>query len=374
MIARIIELCARHRLAVLLAVAVASLAAVWSVRRVPLDAVPDLGDPQVIVSTQWMGRAPTLVEQQVTYPIVSALVATPRVVDVRGYSMFGMSFVHVIFEEGTDLYWARSRVLEYLGAIQAHLPEGATPRLGPDATGIGWGFQYTLVDRSGRHGLDELRAFQDFTLRYALEQVAGVAEVASVGGFQRQYQVTVDPARLRAYDLTLEDVAARVRDSSGEAGGDVLEMGGREYYVRGRGYVAEVGAIEATALKVRGPTGVPILVRDVATVHLGAEPRRGILEWNGEGEAVGGIVVVRHGENVLDVIGRVKRKVAELGAALPDGVEVATAYDRTDLIHRAIATLRTALLEEAVIVAAVVLLFLRHLRSALLPIVSLPVA
>jgi len=374
MVARIIEYCARNRLAVLLAVAVVFIASIGAIRRVQLDAVPDLGDPQVIVSTQWMGRAPTLIEQQVTYPIVSALVATPRVIDVRGYSMFGMSFVYVIFQEGTDLYWARSRVLEYLTALQERLPEGTTPRLGPDATGIGWGFQYALVDRSGRHGLDELRAFQDYTLRYALEQVAGVAEVASVGGFQKQYQVTVDPGRMRAYDVTLEDVITRVRDANGEAGGNVLEMSGREYFIRGRGYVNDLEAIETTAVKVRGPKGVPVLVRDVATVRLGAAPRRGILEWNGDGEAVGGIVLVRHGENVLDVVGRVKQKVAELRPTLPAGVEVATAYDRSDLIQRAIATLRTALFEEALVVALVIFLFLRHVRSALLPIVSLPVA
>ncbi len=374
MVGRVIELCARNRLPVLLCVAVASLAALWCIRRVPLDAVPDLGEPQVIVAAQWMGRAPTLVEQQVTYPVVSALVATPRVVDVRGYSMFGMSFVYVIFQDGTDPYWARSRVLEYLTAIQARLPEGVLPRLGPDATGIGWGFQYTLVDRSGRRGLDELRTFQDFTLRYALEQVAGVAEVASVGGFQKQFQVTVDPARLRANEVTLDEVVTRLRDANGEAGGNVLEMGGREYYVRGRGYVDDLEAIEQTAVRVRGPKGVPVLVKDVASVRFGPEPRRGLLEWNGEGEAVGGIVVVRHGENVLDVVGRVKQKLADLGPTLPPGVEVATAYDRTDLVHRAIATLRTALLEEAIVVAGVILLFLRHVRSALLPILSLPVA
>jgi Cu(I)/Ag(I) efflux system membrane protein CusA/SilA len=374
MVARIIESCARNRLAVLAGAAVTAAAAIWSIRNVKLDAIPDLGDPQVIVYTEWMGRSPTLVEEQVTYPIVSSLVGAPRVVDVRGYSMFGMSFVYVIFEEGTDLYWAQNRVLKYLSSMQARLPDGAASRLGPDATGIGWGFQYTLVDESGRHSLDELRTFQDFTLRYALGQVPGVAEVASAGGFQKQYQVTVDPNRLRAHGVTLEDVVARIRDSTNDVGGRVIELAGREYYVRGRGYIQDLGALERVAIRARGPNGVPVLVRDVGTVHFGPDIRRGVLEWNGDGEAVGGIVVVRHGENVLDVIGRVKQKLAELGPALPRGVEVKVAYDRTALIQRAIATLRRALVEEAVVVAAVIVLFLLHLRSALLPIVSIPMA
>ncbi len=374
MVARIIELCARNRLAVLLAVAVATVASLWCVRQAKLDAIPDLGDPQVIVFTEWMGRSPTLVEDQVTYPLVSALLGTPRVTDVRGTSMFGMSFVQVVFEEATDPYWARSRVLEYLSAVRARLPEGVSPVLGPDASGVGWGFQYALVDESGRHPLHELRAFQDFTLRYALGQVPGVAEVASVGGFEKQYQVTVDPARLRAFDVTLDEVVAKVRDSSGDVGGRVLEMSGREYYVRGRGYVKDVGELERTAVRARGPGGVPVLLRDLGSVRLGPEIRRGLLEWNGEGEAVGGIVVVRFGENVLDVVGRVKEKLAELGPALPPGVRVEVAYDRSGLIRRAVGTLRTALLEEALVVALVVTGFLLHLRSALLPILSLPVA
>ncbi|HET9594943.1 MAG TPA: efflux RND transporter permease subunit [Anaeromyxobacteraceae bacterium] len=374
MVARIIELCARNRLVVLLGVAIATAAALVAVRGAKLDAIPDLGDPQVIVFTEWMGRSPTLVEDQVTYPIVSSLVAAPRVADVRGYSMFGMSFVHVVFREGTDLYWARSRVLEYMSSIRARLPEGANPVLGPDASGIGWGFQYTLVDGSGQHALDELRTFQDFTLRYAIGQVPGVAEVASVGGFQRQYQVTIDPNKLRAYDVTLEEVVAKIRDSNSDVGGRVIELAGREYYVRGRGYVQDLGAIERTAVKARGPNGVPVLVRDVGTVRFGPEIRRGLLEWNGEGEAVGGIVLVRWGENVLDVVGRVKAKIADLEHALPPGVRVEVAYDRSGLIERSVATLRRALVEEALVVAGVILLFLLHVRSALLPVVSLPIA
>src|SRR5438477_304032 len=291
MIGRIIELCARNRLAVLAGVAIATGAALWSIRHLKLDAIPDLGDPQVIVFTEWMGRSPVLVEDQVTYPIVSALVGAPKVADVRGYSMFGMSFVHVVFQEGTDPYWARSRVLEYMNSLRARLPEGVTPSLGPDASSVGWGFQYTLVDTSGRNALDELRTFQDFTLRYAIGQVPGVAEVASVGGFQRQYQVTVDPERLRAYGVTVEEVISRIRDSNADVGGRVLEFGGREYYVQGRGYIQDLGAIERTALRTRGPLGAPILVKDVATVRFGPDIRRGLLEWNGDGEAVGGIVI-----------------------------------------------------------------------------------
>src|SRR5689334_19049963 len=301
MVARIIELCARNRLAALLGVAIATAGAVWSIRHAKLDAIPDLGDPQVIVFTEWMGRSPTLVEDQVTYPIVSSLVGAPRVADVRGYSMFGMSFVYVVFEEGTELYWARSRVLEYLSSLREGLPEDANPVLGPDASGVGWGFQYTLVDAEGRHGLDELRTFQDFTLRYALGQVPGVAEVASVGGFEKQYQVTVDPNKLRAYGVTIQDVMGAIRDSNNDVGGRIIEMSGREYYVRGRGYIQDLGAIERIAIRASGPNGVPVLVKDVGTVRFGPDIRRGVLEWNGEGEAVGAIVAMRYGENALDV-------------------------------------------------------------------------
>src|SRR5512138_1380387 len=374
MVARIIELCARRRALVLVGIAAAAAGAIAAIRHVKLDAIPDLSDPQVIVYAEWMGRSPTLVEDQVTYPIVSALVSAPRVADVRGFSMFGMSFVYVVFEEGTDVYWARSRVLEYLSGLEKRLPEGVEAELGPDATGIGWTFQYTLVDETGEHGLDELRTFQDFTLRYALGSVPGVAEVASVGGYQKQYQVTVDPTKLRAYGVTLPDVIAAIRDSNDDVGGRVVEMSGREYYVRGRGYVERLQDIEGVPVKPTGPSGVPVLVRDVGQVRFGPDIRRGLLEWNGQGEAVGGIVVMRHGENALDVVARVKAKLKELAPSLPPGVRIETAYDRSDLIHRAVATLRTALVEEAIVVAAVILLFLLHFRSALLPILSLPIA
>ncbi|HEY6003293.1 MAG TPA: efflux RND transporter permease subunit, partial [Anaeromyxobacter sp.] len=374
MVARVIEACAKSRFLVLLGVAFATAAAAWSIRHARLDAIPDLSDPQVIVYTEWMGRSPTLVEDQVTYPLVSSLVGAPRVADVRGYSMFGMSFVYVIFEEGTDVYWARARVLEHLASRKETLPPGASPRIGPDATGVGWTFQYTLVDRTGQHGLDELRTFQDFTLRYALSSVPGVAEVASVGGYEKQYQVIVDPNRLRAYDVTLQDVVSAIRDSNEEVGGRVVELTGREYYVRGRGYVQDLSALERVTLKARGPAGVPVLVRDVGTVRFGPDIRRGLLEWNGEGEAVGAVVVMRNGENALQVVERVKQKLADLGPSFPKGVELEVAYDRSDLIHRSIATLRRVLLEEALVVSLVVVLFLLHLRSAVLPILSIPVS
>ena len=374
MVERIIEFCAKNRFVVLLGVAFATGAAIWAIRNAKLDAIPDLSDPQVIVFTEWMGRSPTLVEDQVTYPIVSALVSAPHVEDVRGYSMFGMSFIYVVFEEGTDIYWARSRTLEYMNGIRGRLPEGVNPVLGPDATGIGWVFQYTLVDKSGRHGLADLRTFQDFTLRYALGAVPGVAEVASLGGFQKQYQVTVDPNRLRAYDVTLEEVIRAIRDSNNDVGGRVVEFSGREYYVRGRGYVQDLSALERTAVKARGPSGVPVLVRDVGEVRFGPDIRRGLLEWNGEGEAVGGIVVMRYGENAMQVIERVKQKLEELKPGFPEGVSYEIAYDRSDLISRSIDTLKTALLEEAIVVSLVIIVFLLHIRSALLPILSLPIA
>jgi Cu(I)/Ag(I) efflux system membrane protein CusA/SilA len=374
MVEKIIEFCARNRLLVLIAVGFALVASIFSIRRVKLDAIPDLSDPQVIVFTEWMGRSPTLVEDQVTYPITSKLIGTPHVTDVRGFSMFGMSFVYVIFEEGTDIYWARSRVLEYMNGLRGSLPEGATPTLGPDATGIGWVFQYTLTDKTGQQGLADLRTFQDFTLRYALGSVPGVAEVASVGGYQKQYQVTIDPTRLRAYGVTVTEVIDAIRQSNNDVGGRILEFSGREYYVRGRGYIQDLSSIERIALRSVGPGGAPLLVKDVATVRFGPDIRRGLLEWNGEGEAVGGIVVMRYGENALDVIGRVKKKFAELKASFPPGVEMTIAYDRSGLIERSIDTLKHALIEEAITVSLVIILFLLHLRSSMLPILSLPIS
>jgi Cu(I)/Ag(I) efflux system membrane protein CusA/SilA len=374
MVERIIALSARHRILVLVAVGLAVVGSMVAMRRAKLDAIPDLSDPQVIVFSEWMGRSPTLVEDQVTYPIASKLIGTPHVTDVRGFSMFGMSFVYVVFEEGTDIYWARSRVLEYLNGLRGTLPEGVSPNLGPDATGIGWVFQYSLVDKTGKHGLDDLRTFQDFTLRYALGSVPGVAEVASVGGYQKQYQVTVDPSRLRAVNLTLPDVTEAIRQSNNDVGGRILEMSGREYYVRGRGYITSLADIENITVRSAGPAGTPILVKDVGSVRFGPDIRRGLLEWNGEGEAVGGIVVMRYGENALDVIERVKKKVAELQATFPEGVELTIAYDRSALIERSIDTLRHALIEEGITVSLVIILFLLHFRSSLLPILALPIS
>jgi Cu(I)/Ag(I) efflux system membrane protein CusA/SilA len=374
MVAKIIELCARRRLLVLGGVLVALLGAFVAIHRIKVDAIPDLSDPQVIVFTEWMGRSPTLVEDQVTYPIVAKLVGTPGVTDVRGFSMFGMSFVYVVFREGTDIYWARSRVLEYLSAMQGTLPEGARPTLGPDATGIGWVFQYALTDQSGKLGLDELRTFQDFTLRYALGTVPGVAEVASIGGYQKQYQVTVDPDRLRVHGVAIDDVISAIRQSNNDVGGRILEMSGREYYVRGRGYIKDLASIEGIALRAHGPGGTPLHVRDVATVRFGPDIRRGVLEWNGEGEAVGGIVVMRYGENALELIERVKKKFEELRPSFPAGMELHVAYDRSGIILRSIDTLKHVLIEEAVTVSLVIVLFLFHLRSSILPILSLPIA
>jgi Cu(I)/Ag(I) efflux system membrane protein CusA/SilA len=373
-IARIIEACAQHRGFVFLATAFAVGGALFAMRSVPLDAIPDLSDPQVIVFTEWMGRSPDLVEDQVTYPIVSSLLAAPKVHAVRGQSMFGMSFVYVIFEEGTDLYWARSRVLEYMSSIRARLPEGASPVLGPDATSVGWAFQYALVDTTGAMDLAEIRAFQDFTLRYALASVPGVAEVASVGGYERQYQVEVDPARLHAFGLSLADVSAAIRRSNADVGGRVIEMSGREYFVRGRGYVRNLDDLRQVALSADLRTGTPVRIADVARVSYGPDIRRGVADLDGVGEAVGGTVVVRFGENVLDVIERVKTRLHEIEPSFPAGLEVKVVYDRTDLIHRAIETLTHTLVEEGVVVSLVIFVFLLHLRSTLVPVLSLPVA
>jgi Cu(I)/Ag(I) efflux system membrane protein CusA/SilA len=374
MIGRVIEYCATHRAFVFIFTAFAVAGSFLAIRSVPLDAIPDLSDPQVIVFTEWMGRSPDLVEDQVTYPIVSSLLGAPRVEAVRGQSMFGMSFIYVIFKEGTDLYWARSRVLEYMSSIRSRLPQGVNPVLGPDATSVGWVFQYALIDKSGRHDLSELRTFQDFNLRYALASVPGVAEVASVGGYQKQYQIEVDPKKLHAYGLALADVTGAIRRSNSDVGGRVIEMSGREYFVRGRGYVKDLGDLRQVALGADARTGTPIRVADVGTVTFGPDIRRGLSEYDGEGEAVGGTIVMRYGENALDVIERVKQKLAELKPSFPPGVEVQVVYDRSGLIEHSIATLRHTLLEEAVVVGLIIFVFLLHFRSTLVPVLSLPVA
>jgi Cu(I)/Ag(I) efflux system membrane protein CusA/SilA len=373
-IGRIIEFSATHRTLVFIVTAFLMVGAMFAIRSVPLDAIPDLSDPQVIVFTEWMGRSPDLVEDQITYPIVSSLLGAPRVEAVRGQSMFGMSFIYVIFKEGTDLYWARSRVLEYMASIRGRLPEGVNPVLGPDASAVGWVYQYALVDRSGRHDLAELRTFQDFNLRYALGSVPGVAEVASVGGYERQYQVEVDPNRLHAFGLSLAQVSAAIRRSNADVGGRVIEMAGREYFVRGRGYIRNLDDLRSISLGADARTGTPIRVADIGTVSFGPDIRRGVSELDGEGEAVGGTVVMRYGENALQVIGRVKKKMEELKPSFPAGVDVEVVYDRSDLIRRAIETLRHTLIEEGIVVSLIILIFLMHVKSTLVPVLTLPVA
>jgi Cu(I)/Ag(I) efflux system membrane protein CusA/SilA len=370
LVARVIAISAARPFFTILLVAALSVWGWVSLQRTPLDAIPDLSDVQVIVFTEWMGQSPDLVEDQVTYPISAALIAAPKVQAVRGQSMFGMSFVNVIFEDGTDIYWARSRVLEYMSSVRARLPQAVNPTLGPDATGVGWVFQYALVDKSGKHDLQELRSLQDWNLRYALESVRGVAEVASVGGFVKQYQVNVSPDKLLGFGVTADDVVRAVRASNQEVGGRVLEIAGHEQVIRGRGYVKTPDDIGRAAVKV--VNGTPIRVRDVAVVSIGPDIRRGVSELNGEGEAPGGVVIMRYGENALTVIGAVKERLREVAQGLPDGVEVVTTYDRSTLIQDSVATLRHTLLEEMLVVSAVIFVFLLHARSALIPILTLP--
>jgi Cu(I)/Ag(I) efflux system membrane protein CusA/SilA len=373
MIRLIIDFCARNVVIVLIGAIFAAAGAFYAIANINLDAIPDLSDTQVIIFTDWMGRSPDIVEDQITYPIVTSLLAAPRVTAVRGYSMFGMSFVYVIFEDGTDMYWARSRVLEYMSQFSERLPQGVAPVLGPDATSIGWVFQYALVDTSGSRDLADMRTFQDFTLRYALSSVPGVAEVASVGGYQKQYQIEVDPNKLHAYNLSITDVTRAVRASNNDVGGRVIEMTGREYYVRGRGYIDNLDAIRKIGLGVDN-SGVPILIGNVAKVSFGPDIRRGLGELDGIGEAVGGIVIMRHGENALDVIERVKRKIEEIKPSFPKGIELKIVYDRSGIINRAIETLKHSLIEEGIVVALVIIIFLLHFRSSLVPIIALPMA
>ncbi len=373
MIEKIIEWSARNKFLVYLATFFAVAWGVWAAYHTPLDAIPDLSDVQVIVYTEWPGRSPQLVEDQVTYPIVTALLSAPRVKAVRGFSAFEVSFVYVIFEDGTDIYWARSRVLEYMQGLTGKLPEGVTPTLGPDATGVGWAFEYALVDRTGRHDLAQLRTIQDWYVRYWLASVPGVSEVASVGGFVKQYQVELNPNTLLAYNLPINRVIDAIRRSNNDVGGRVVEFSGREYMVRGLGYIRNISDIEQIAVGTN-EQGTPIYVRDIANVHLGPDIRRGVAELNGEGEVVGGIVVVRFGENALAVIERVKEKIEEIKGALPAGVKLVPVYDRSELILRAIENLKETLLEEMVIVSLVCLVFLFHFRSALVIIITLPIA
>jgi Cu(I)/Ag(I) efflux system membrane protein CusA/SilA len=371
-IGRVIEYSANHRAAIILAAVVAAAAGWWSMRHVPLDALPDLSDTQVIVYSRW-DRSPDVVENQVTYPIVASLVGAPRVKAVRGVSDFGYSYVYVIFEDGTDIYWARSRTLEYLSPVLSRLPQGVSTELGPDATGLGWVFQYVLVDESGTHSLAELRSYQDWYLRYPLKSVRGVADVASLGGYVRQYQVKVDPNRLRGYGLPLSRVVEAVRGGNSEVGGRVLELGGTEYMVRGHGYARSARDFENIVLAAT-EQGTPIRIRDIGEVGLGPDLRRGASDLDGRGEAVSGIVIMRNGENALDVIGRVRAKVREIESGLPRGVRVVPIYDRSQLIRKSIDNLQSTLVEIMIVVAAVILLFLWHVPSALIPVVTIPIA
>jgi copper/silver efflux system protein len=371
-IGRWIDWCAKNRFLVFTGTVLLVLAGIWSLRRIPLDALPDISDVQVIIHTQWAGQPPSLIEDQVAYPIVTKLLAAPHVKAVRAQTMLGDSYVFVVFEDGTDLYWARSRVLEYMQQIQGGLPANVHPVIGPDATGAGWVYEYVLVDRTHQRSLAELRSIQDWYLRYQLETVPGVAEVATIGGFVKQYQVNVDPNKLRAYGISLSTVIEKVRASTNEVGGRVLEMGGAEYMIRGLGYLRSLGDLETVPVATKN--GTPVRIRDLGTVSFGPDIREGVAEWQGEGETVAGIVVMRDGMNALNVINGVKKKLVETKSSLPPGVEVLPGYDRSGLIHASIETLHRDLLEEAIIVSVVIIIFLFHFRSALIPILTLPIA
>jgi Cu(I)/Ag(I) efflux system membrane protein CusA/SilA len=372
MINGIIEFSARNRVIVFILIGAAVLAGLWSMRTVPLDALPDLSDTQVIVYSRW-DRSPDIMEDQVTYPIVTAMLGAPRVKDVRGFSDFGYSYVYIIFDEGTDIYWARSRTLEYLSNVLPRLPQGVKTELGPDATGIGWVYQYALIDTSGRQNLADLRSYQDWYLNYYLKSVPGVAEVAPLGGFVRQYQVNVDPNKLQTFNIPISKVVEAVRSGNNDVGGRLVEFSGTEYMVRGRGYARSTADIGKIVL-ARNPGGVPIRVSDVGEVTLGPDIRRGVADWNGTGDTVAGIVIMRQGENALQVIERVKQKLHDIEPGLPPGVKVVTAYDRSELILRSIENLKHTLTEELIIVAIVILIFLWHIPSAIIPIITIPVA
>jgi len=368
----IIDASLRDKFQVIIATLIIVVAGIWALRNIPLDAIPDLSDVQVIVFTEYPGQAPQVIEDQVTYPLTTALLAVPGARVVRGYSFFGFSFVYIIFEDGTDLYWARSRVLEYLNYVRSRLPAGISPSLGPDATGVGWVYEYALVDHSGKYDLARLRSIQDWYLRYPLQTVPGVSEVASVGGFVKQYQVEVDPNVLLAYDIPLSRVRQAIQRSNQDVGGRLVEMAETEYMVRGLGYIRGIEDLRQIPVGVDA-TGTPIRLEDVANIHLGPELRRGVAELDGDGEVAGGVVVMRYGENALSTIRGVRKKLAELKKGLPAGVEIVTVYDRGSLIERAVDNLRDKLIEESIVVILITILFLLHARSALVAIVSLPI-
>ncbi|MDO9111851.1 MAG: efflux RND transporter permease subunit, partial [Desulfatirhabdiaceae bacterium] len=372
MIEKIIEWSVNNKFMVILATLFVITGGVMAMLQTPLDAIPDLSDVQVIVYTEYAGQGPQVVEEQVTYPLTTAMLSVPYAKVVRGYSFFGLSFVYIIFEDGTDLYWARSRVLEYLNFVSGRLPQGVTPSLGPDATGVGWVYEYVLKDTTGQYDLQQMRSFQDWYLRYELTAVPGVSEVASIGGFVKQYQVMVDPNKLLAYNLPIQKVRQAIQRSNTDVGGKLVEMGETEFMVRGLGYIKSIDDLERIAVGV-DPAGTPILLKNIANIQIGPELRRGIAEWNGEGEIVGGIVLMRFGENALEVIRKVKEKLKDLEKGLPKGVVIEMAYDRSGLIERAVATLKTKLMEELTVVAIICVVFLLHLRSAFVAIFTLPV-
>src|SRR6516225_345561 len=371
MLRAVIDFSLRNKFMILLATGAVIAAGIFALRNIPLDAIPDLSDTQVIIYTEWPGQAPQIVQDQVTYPITTKMLSVPRAKVVRGYSFYGFSFVYVIFADGTDPYWARSRVLEYLSSLSSRLPPGVAPSLGPDATGVGWAFMYSI--NSKQRNLAELRSMQDWYLKYQLTAVEGVSEVASIGGFVKQYQITVDPTKLRAYNLSIAEVSMAVKRSNGEVGGRSIEMAEKEFILRVRGYINSIEDLKKVADGV-GPNGVPILLGQVANVQLGPDMRRGIAELNGEGETVGGIVVVRYGANAKTVIADVKKRLDEAMKGLPTDVSYTIAYDRSALVDRAVATLEEKLIEESVVVALVCILFLLHFRSALVAILILPIA
>ena len=372
MIARLIHWCTQNLFLVFTATFLLMAAGIWSMRRIPLDALPDISDVEVIIHTKWAGEPPNIIEDQVTYPIVTTLLSAPHVKAVRAQTMFGDSYVFAVFEDGTDLYWARSRVLEYMQQIAGRLPTGINPVIGPDATGAGWVYEYALVDHTHKYSLADLRSLQDWYLRYQLETVPGVAEIASIGGFVRQYQVQLDPVKLRAYNIPLSTVIDRVRASTNEVGGRVLEMGGAEYMIRGLGYLRSLDDLDDVPVATKN--GTPVLIRDLGTVSFGPDVREGVAEWNGDGETVGGIVVMRYGMNALTVINGVKQKLAQIKSSLPPGVEIVSGYDRSGLIQASIHTLERDLIEEAIVVSLVIIIFLWHFRSALIPILTIPIA
>ncbi len=371
MIEKFIAWCIDNRFLVLVMTVILSVVCAWGVYTIPIDAIPDLSDVQVIIYSPWQGRDPQTIEDQITYPLTTTMLSVPGVSDVRGYSFFGFSFVYVIFEDGTDMYWARSRVLEYMNQVQGELPAGVRPRLGPDATGLGWVYIYTLEDTENKYDLGELRALQDWYVRYQLTAVPGVAEVASLGGAIRQYQITLDPKRLLLYKIPLERVIAAVKNSNNDVGGRVLEVTETEHMIRGRGYIQSVEDLEIIVLSATAE-GTPVLLRDVGQVQISPDIRRGVAEKNGEGEVVAGVVVMRFGENALTVINAVKEKITQIESGLPEGVVIRSAYDRSRLIHRSINTLKHTLAEELAITALIIVIFLFHIRSAIVAAIVLP--